>query len=202
MNGGSVSKRKRARRNLRRFEWCRHRLLCVGSRCRFVAAGLIRRLEPRPTVIIDARRRQAKQLRKSISRAARTYARALGVELPENLVVIAQHVVVHELAQLNGLCQAFQGQDGARRHVVLLAFSVNGHSVSDDELLAALRCGLTHALEDAIGKPILSAPIDLEVPRARIGAPIAEFRSNGQRPPAEPERGGIPIQRVENKQAS
>ncbi|MPZ50838.1 MAG: hypothetical protein GEU75_16325 [Dehalococcoidia bacterium] len=173
----------------------------MGRKCRRTAFALARRLSPGPTVIIDARRRQAKRLRGSIGRAARSYARALGVDLPPNLVVVAQRVV-HEAGQLNGLFQAFQGPDGVRRHIVLLALSVNERAVSDDELLAALRCGLTRALEDAIGKPVISVPIDLEVPRARAGAPIAEFRPNGNRSQAEPERGAIPIQRIEDQRTS
>jgi hypothetical protein len=152
-------------------------------------------------VIIDGRRRQAGRLRGALGRAARGYASALGVDLPANLVVVAQRVV-HEAGQLNGLFQAFQGEDGTQRHVVLLALSVNGRQVSEDELLAALRAGLTRALEDVIGKPVRSVPIDLEVPRARAGAPIAEFRPNGNTPPAEPERSAIPIQRIEDTRAS
>ena len=89
-----------------------------------------------------------------------------------------------------------------QRHVVLLALTVNGRQVSEDELLAALRAGLTRALEDVIGKPVRSVPIDLEVPRAKAGAPIAEFRPNGHTPPRpDGERSAIPIQRIEDKQA-
>jgi hypothetical protein len=152
-------------------------------------------------VIIDGRRRQAGGLRRALGRATRGYARALGADLPANLVIVAQRVV-HEGGQLNGLFQAFKAEDGTQRHVVLLALSVNGRQVSEDELLAALRCGLTRALEDVIGKAVRSVAIDLEVPRARAGAPIAEFRPNGHTPAAEPERGAIPIQRIEDKQAS
>jgi hypothetical protein len=201
MSGRRTTRSKRMSRSRRLGDWCLRLLRAMRTRSRSAASGLVRRLWPGPTVIIDARRRQAQRLRGSISRAARGYARALSVELPPNLVVVAQRVV-HEAGQLNGLFQAFQGTDGARRHVVLLALSVNGRAVGDDELLAALRCGLTRALEDAIGKPVMSVPIDLEVPRAKAGAPIAEFRPNSNRPQAEPERGAIPIQRIEDNRAS
>jgi len=170
--------------------------------CRRTLVGLLRHFWPnKPVVIIDGRRRQARRLRDGLGRAARGYANALGVELPSNLVVVAQRVV-HEAGQLNGLFQAFQGEDGMQRHVILLALSVNGRQVSEDELLAALRAGLTRALEDVIGKAVRSVPIDLEVPRAKAGAPIAEFRPNGHTPPAEPERSAIPIQRIEDQRVS
>jgi hypothetical protein len=137
---------------------------------------LYRRLRTRgPTVIIDARRRQARRLRREIARAARAYARALGAELPPGLLVVVQRVV-HEGRQLNGLLQAFEGADGSRRYVVHLALSVNGRQVSEDELLAALRHQLTGALEDTIGKPALNVPLDLEVPHARVGASVVELR--------------------------
>ncbi len=162
---------------------------------------LYRRLRPcGPTVIIDARRRQARRLRREIARAARTYARALGAELPQGLLVVVQRVV-HEGRQINGLLQAFEGADGNRRYVAHLALSVNGRQVSDDELLAALRHQLTRALEDAIGKPVLNVPLDLEVPRARAGAPVVELRPE-TRPHDGHDRSAMPIQRIEDEQAS
>lgn len=113
-------------------------------------ARLCRRLRPdAPTVIIDARRRQARRLRREIGRAARAYARALGAEPPEGLLVVIQRVV-HDGRQLNGLLQAFEGADDKRRYVVHLALSVNGRQMSEDELLAALRHQLTRALEAAV----------------------------------------------------
>jgi hypothetical protein len=150
-------------------------------------------------VIIDARRRQARRLRHKIARAARTYARALGVELPSSLLIVVQRVV-HEGRQLNGLLQAFDAPDGDRRYVVHLALSVNGRPVSDDELLAALRHQLTRALEDAIGKPVLSVPLELEMPRLRTAAPVVELRPGARERPDE--RRAMPIERIEDDQAS
>ncbi|HWO72516.1 MAG TPA: hypothetical protein VNN21_03070, partial [Dehalococcoidia bacterium] len=159
---------------------------------------LYRWLRPRgPTVIIDARRRQARRLRREIARAARAYARALGTELPPGLLVVVQRVV-HEGRQLNGLLQAFEGADGGRRYVVHLALSINGRQVSDDELLAALRHQLTCALEDAIGKPVLNVPLDLEVPRARAGASVVELRPEARGQHDGQERSAMPIQRIED----
>lgn len=163
---------------------------------------LYRRVRPRgPTVIIDARRRQARRLRRDIARAARAYGRALGAELPPGLLVVVQRVV-HEGRQLNGLLQAFEGADGDRRYVVHLALSVNGRQVNEDEMLAALRHQLTRALENAIGKPVLNVPLDLEVPRARASASVVELRpeARGQRDARE--RSAMPIQRIEDEQAS
>lgn len=163
--------------------------------------GLYRRLRPRgPTVIIDARRRQARRLRRDIARAARAYGRALGAELPPGLLVVVQRVV-HEGRQLNGLLQAFEGADGNRRYVVHLALSVNGRQVSEEELLAALRHQLTGALEDAVGKPVLSVPLDLEVPRARATS-VVELRPEARGQHDGQERSAMPIQRIEDEQAS
>lgn len=202
-----MSKRRRSRspgsRLIRRWAeigW----QLCVRA-VRLVRSGLARmyrRLRPGgPTVIIDARRRQAHRLRRDIGRAARAYARALGAEMPPGLLVVVQRVV-HEGRQLNGLLQAFEGADGDRRYVVHLALSVNGRQVSEDELLAALRHQLTRALEDAIGKPVLNVQLDLEVPRVRAGASVIELRPEARGQHDGQERSAMPIQRIEDEQAS
>jgi len=160
-------------------------------------------------IIVDVRRRQARRLRREVARAARTYARALGAELPPRLLVVVQRVV-YEGRQLNGLLQAFDTPDGSRRYVLHLALSINGRQVSEDELLAALRHQLARVLEDAVGKPALSVPLDLEVPRVRAAASIVELRPDtegrddghaptGGRPP---ERSAVPVQRIEDDQAS
>ncbi len=202
-----MSKRRRSRSRGARLV---RRWLDTGRQLSAQAAGLARRaavrlyrrLRPRgPTVIIDARRRQARRLRRDIGRAARAYAGALGAEMPPGLLVVVQRVV-HEGRQLNGLLQAFEGADGNRRYVVHLALSINGRQVSDDELLAALRHQLTRALEDAIGKPVLNVPLDLEVPRARAGASVVELRPEARGQHDGPERSAMPIQRIEDEQAS
>jgi len=202
-----VSKRRRSRfkgaRLIRRWAGIAWRLCARASGLvRRTLVRLYRRLRPGgPTVIIDARRRQVSRLRREIARAARTYARALGAELPPGLPVVVQRVV-HEGRQLNGLLQAFKGPDGNRRYVVHLALSVNGRQVSEDELLAALRHQLTRALEDAIGKPVLSVPLDLEVPRARAGASVVELRPEARQQRDGHDRSAMPIQRIEDDQAS
>jgi hypothetical protein len=123
------------------------------------------------------------------------------VELPPGLLVVVQRVV-HEGRQLNGLLQAFDGANGNRRYVVHLALSVNGRPVNEDELLAALRHQLARALEDIVGKPVLNVPLDLEVPRARAGAPIVELRPEPHERQDGHERRAVPFQRVEDDQAS
>lgn len=164
--------------------------------------AVVRRLRRRgPTVIVDSRRRQAGRLRREVARAARTYARGLGAELPAGLLVVVQRVV-YEGRQLNGLLQAFDGVSGNRRYVVHLALSVNGRQVGDDELLAALRHQLARALEDIVGKPVLNVPLDLEVPRVRAGAPIVELRPEPHERQDGHERRAVPFQRVEDDQAS
>lgn len=172
--------------------------LVAGTTC---WTAVVRRLRTRgPIVIVDSRRRQARRLRREVGRAARTYARGLGAELPRGMVVVVQRVV-HEGRQLNGLLQAFDGPNGDRRYVVHLALSVNGRQVSGDELLAALRHQLARALEDIVGKPVLSVPLDLEVPRVRAGTPIVELRPDaGERQDGQ-ERRAVPFQRVEDNQA-
>ena len=174
---------------------------CVagGTTCWRVAVRRLRR--PGPAVIVDVRRRQARRLRREVGRAARTYARALGAELPPRLLVVVQRVV-YEGRQLNGLLQAFGMANGNRRYVVHLALSINGRQVSEDELLAALRHQLARALEDVVGKPVLSVALDLEVPRVHAGAPIVELRPDSEDREDGQERSAVPFQRVQDDQAS
>jgi hypothetical protein len=178
---------------------CQQLLRRVIDGCRSAALRLWRHCRCGPTVIIDARRRQARRLRHKIARAAQTYARALGVELPDGLLVVVQRVV-HEGRQLNGLLQAFEAPDGSRRHIVHLALSANGRPVSDDELLAALRHQLTRALEDTIGKPVLSVPLELEMPRVRAAASVVELHPDAAE--RQDGRRAMPIERIEDDQAS
>ena len=172
--------------------------LVTATTCwRAAKRGLRRR---GPIVIVDGRRRQVRPLRREVARAARTYARALGVELPPGLLVVVQRVV-HEGHQINGLLQAFHASNGSRRYVAHLALSVNGRQVSDDELLAALRHQLTCVVKDIVGEPVLNVPLDLEVPRARAGAPVVELRPETRRRDGQ-DRSAMPIERIEDEQAS
>ena len=168
----------------------------LGPRCRTV---VLRRLGRQgPTIIVDARRRQAVALRASVRRAALTYASGVGVELTRDLLVIIQRVV-HEGRQLNALLQAFDGRAESRRYVIYLALSVNGRQVGEDELLSAFRHQLAQVLGDVVGQPVLSVPLDLEVPRLRASAPIVELRPEAHAPEKGHERGAIPIERIEHK---
>lgn len=171
----------------------------VGIAC-WTAA--MRRCRRGPTVIVDARRRQAQRLRRNIARVARTYARALGAQLPDSLLIVVQRIV-YEDRQLNSLLQAFETLGGgSQRYVIHLALSVNGHPVSDDELASAMRHQLTRVLKDSIGKPVLNVHLDLEVPRGRATTAIVELRPDiGDRGDGH-ERSSIPIQRIEHNQAS
>jgi hypothetical protein len=154
-----------------------------------------------PIVIVDGRRQQGRRLRREVARAARTYARALGVELPPGLLVVVQRVV-HEGRQLNGLLQAFDTSNGDRRYVAHLALSVNGRQVSDEELLAALRHQLARVLQDIVGEPMLNVPLDLEVPRARAGAAVVELRPETRGRHDGQQRSAVPIQRIQDEEAS
>jgi len=174
------------------------RCASVGTTCWRAA---VTRLRPAPTVIVDVRRRQARRLRRAVARGARTYARALGAEIPPRLLVVVQRVV-YEGRQLNALLQAFDAPDGERRYVLHLALSINGRQVGEDELLAALRHQLARVLEDAVGKPTLSVPLDLEVPRVRASAPIVELRPDAEERDDGHERSAMPFQRVQDDQAS
>ncbi len=172
--------------------------LLIGTGARGGSA-VWRRIRPRgPTVIVDARRRQAGAWRAAVRRAARAYARGVGVELTRDLLLVVQRVV-HEGRQLNALLQAFKTPAGSRRYVIYLALSVNGRQVAEDELLSALRHQLAQVLGDATGKPVLSVPLDLEVPRVRAGAPVVELRPDTHPPGDGHERGAIPIERIEHK---
>lgn len=170
----------------------------VATSWRVAARRLCR---PGPTVIVDVRRRHARGLRREVARAARTYAGALGAEMPPRLLVVVQRVV-YEGRQLNALLQAFDARDGSRRYVLHLALFVNGRQVSEEQLLAALRHQLAHVLEDAVGKPALSVSLDLEVPRVRASAPIVELRPDAEEREDGHERSAMAFQRVQDDQAS
>lgn len=166
------------------------RRIVIVSGCK--ARQAYRRIRRRRlTVIVDAPRREAWQLRRLIRRTARGYAKALGVELPGGLAIIVQRVVF-DGRQVNGLLTAFE-TGATRRYVIQLALSVNGREVSDGELIAALRHQLTAAFADAIGKPVLGLALDFErdVPVQRGGS-IVELRpqpsvvANGHGQEADP----------------
>jgi hypothetical protein len=150
-----------------------------------------------PTVIVDGPAAQARRLRSLVSSTSRVFAVSLGAVLPDGLVIVVQRVV-HDGRDLNGSFRVFESPEGGSRYLLQLAQSVNGRQVSDEELLAALRTGLLEALQDFIGKPVRSITIELDVPRARAGAPVVALRTNGHTAAPEPERGAIPIQRIEN----
>jgi hypothetical protein len=151
-----------------------------------------------PLVLVDGL--AARHLRPLIANASRVFAASLGTRVPDGMVIVVQRVV-HDGRHLNGSLLVFESPERAKRYLLQLAQSVNGRQVSDEELLAALRTGLVEALVDLIGKPVRSVTIDLDVPRARAVAPVVSLRSNGQTPAPEPERGAIPIQRIENNPA-
>jgi hypothetical protein len=167
--------------------------------CARAGPAVWRRIRPRgPSVIVDTRRRQAVKLRAAVRRAAREYARGVGVELTRQLLVVVQKVV-HDERQLNALLQAFDGPAESRRYVIYLALSVNGRTVAEDELLSALRHQLAQVLGDATGKPVLNVPLDLEVPRLRSGAQVVELKREPQPSEDSHERGAIPVERIEQK---
>ena len=149
------------------------RILIDGAR---KVRQIYRRIRSRRlTIIADAPRREAWQLRRLVRRVARGYAKALGVGLPTGLAIIVQRVVF-DGRQVNGLLTAYQS-DAEKRYVIQLALSVNGREVSDGELVAALRHELSAVFADAIGKPVLSIALDLErgAP-ATGGGSIVELR--------------------------
>ncbi len=177
---------------------CRWTIACREQTRRILIAGarkvrqIYRRIRSRRlTIIADAPRREAWQLRRLVRRVARGYAKALGVGLPTGLAIIVQRVVF-DGRQVNGLLTAYQSDD-EKRYVIQLALSVNGREVSDGELIAALRHELSAVFADAIGKPVLSIALDLErgAP-ATGGGSIVELRpqpsvaANGHDQDADP----------------
>ncbi len=157
--------RRRSRKQ--RCLLCRWTIACRGQTRRILIAGArkVRQIygrirSRRLTVIADAPRREAWQLRRLTRRVTRSYAKALGVSLPNGLAIIVQRVVF-DGRQVNGLLTAYQSDD-EKRYVIQLALSVNGREVSDGELIAALRHELSAVFADAIGKPVLSVALDLE----------------------------------------
>ncbi len=177
---------------------CRWTIACREATRRLLIAGArkvrqnYRRIRSqRLTIIADAPRREAWQLRRLVRRTARSYAKALGIPLPNGLAIIVQRVVF-DGRQVNGLLTAYQSDD-EKRYVIQLALSVNGREVSDGELVAALRHQLSAVFADAIGKPVLSLALDFErgVP-AQGGGSIVELRpqpsvaANGDGQEADP----------------
>lgn len=161
---------------------CRWTIAFRGQTRRILIAGarkvrqIYRRIRSRRlTIIADAPRREAWQLRRLVRRVARGYAKALGVGLPTGLAIIVQRVVF-DGRQVNGLLTAYQSDD-EKRYVIQLALSVNARDVSDGELIAALRHELSAVFADAIGKPVLSIALDLErgLP-VQSGGSIVELR--------------------------
>ena len=162
--------------------WATWTTACRGQTRRILIAGarkvrqIYRRIRSRRlTIIADAPRREAWQLRRLVRRVARGYAKALGVGLPTGLAIIVQRVVF-DGRQVNGLLTAYQS-DAEKRYVIQLALSVNGREVSDGELVAALRHELSAVFADTIGKPVLSIALDLErgLP-VQSGGSIVELR--------------------------
>jgi len=149
------------------------RILIAGARKVRQIYRLIR--GRRLTIIADASRREAWQLRRLVRLVVRGYAKALGVSLPNGLAIIVQRVVF-DGRQVNGLLTAYQSDD-EKRYVIQLALSVNGREVSDGELIVALRHELSAVFADAIGKPMLSVALDLErgLP-VQSGGSIVELR--------------------------
>jgi len=185
----ATRRRSRKQRRLRRWTTnCAAHARRSAISCRTALGRLYRRLRGRrPAVIVDARPRQAWQLRRLICRTARAYAKALGTPVPERLAIIAQRFVF-DGHQVSGLLQAFEA-DGRRRYVIQLALSVDGRDVSNAELVAALRFQLAAAMADTIGEPVLTIALDLErTTLPRTGGSIVELRpqppvaSNGHDP--------------------
>ena len=173
----ATRRRSRKQRRLRRWttSFAAHGRRSLTS-CRSQTGRLYHRLRGRrPAVIVDARPREAWQLRRLIRRTARAYAKALGTPMPERLAIIAQRFVF-DGHQVSGLLQAFEA-DGRRRYVIQLALSVDGRDVSNAELVAALRFQLAAAMADTIGQPVLSIALDLErTTPPRTGGSIVELR--------------------------
>lgn len=186
-----MATRRRSRKQHRLRRWTTNCAACARrsiTSCRSQLGRLHRRLRGRrPAVIVDARPREAWQLRRLIRRTARAYSKALGTPMPEHLAIIAQRFVF-DGHQVSGLLQAFEA-DGRRRYVIQLALSVDGRDVSDAEFVAALRFQLAAALADTIGEPVLTIALDLErTSPPRTGGSIVELRpqppvaSNGHDP--------------------
>lgn len=173
----ATRRRSRKQRRLRRWTAnCAAYVRRALTSCRTALRRLYRRLRGRrPAVIVDARPREAWQVRRLIRRTARAYGKALGTRVPEHLAIIAQRFVF-DGHQVSSLLQAFEA-GGRRRYVIQLALSVDGRDVSNAELVAALRFQLAAAMADTIGEPVLSIALDLDrTTLPRTGGSIVELR--------------------------
>lgn len=191
-----MARKRRSRPVVRRWaNWVVSTFRAANTTCRSLVRRLLQWASPQaPVVIVDGL--AAKRQRRLITTSTHILAASLGAELPDSLVIIVQRLIQDNV---NGRLQVFEDPGGTKRYFLQLAQSVHGRQVSEEELLAALRGGLLPVLEDVLGKPVRSISIELDLARPKPGAPVVALRANGNAPTrVEPERGAIPIQRIEN----
>jgi hypothetical protein len=103
-------------------------------------------------VIADAPRRRA--IASEVRRAHDQLRRALGSDLPADLVVVVQQTVMtdHPLA---GCFQTHRRADGSRALIVRLALQVEGRRLSLDDVLAALADACVGIVAQSSGSSVL-----------------------------------------------
>jgi hypothetical protein len=141
-----------------------------------------RRGIPVEVVVADAPRRRA--IQREVRRALHQLRRALGSDLPPDLVVMVQQTVTtdHPLA---GCFQTHQRADGTRAHLVRLALHVEGRRLSTDDVLAALVDACVGIVVQAGGSSVLvplgpsASPSTATVPFTAMSPDLLAPRPNG-----------------------
>jgi len=129
-------------------------------------------------VLVDAKRGRARRLRRMLNRATRAQLRALGVPHPDHLLIVVQRTVEQEGHQWPSLLQVFETEHQVRRHVLFLALTVDGESMSDGAIVAALRQQLHAVVGEALGVLVCAVPgIRTGTPRPAAVVPLGPLAS-------------------------
>lgn len=169
-------RRTQNRRRSRRRAW-RRRLHSVLHACgmhlraaaQLGARWLASRWSPvPPAVVVLGRQPGARRMRRTLSGAARAYARALGAALPRHTTIVVVPAVVED-RRFHGLVEVFDLPEGLQRAVIVLATRPYGQPISEDDLLAVLRQQVTRLLEASCGQPVMRLWVTLAAPEPEPG---------------------------------
>lgn len=181
--------RRRSKRSVARI-WRRRFLRAAHAAYTLVRAGLTRarhllarcRTARPPAVEVIGDHPSPRRLARTVAHAARAYARALGVALPQHTTIILVPTV-YELGRLHGLLQVVAPATGPERVVLYLASDVDDGPRGSADLLATLRLLVARLVEPATGAPIISVPLTLHSPgfgqRSVAPARVVPLRPTG-----------------------
>lgn len=169
----------RQRQRAWRYACWRHARAAVRHSLRWLA----RRRQPTPPIVIVlGRQPAARRLRRSVARAVRAYAGALGAPLPPHTTVLVMPAVIDD-HRLHGLVELLEPPGGPRRAVISLATRPHGRPVSEDDLLAVLRQQVTRLVEAESDRRVVRLRVTLSAAAPAAPAAIVPLRprSGGHR---------------------